>query len=107
QAFERQVDAAIARHFRQVVGVEISDDERRADWDNALRLYYTVQANRRLLRKLLVHESLGDRSWMRRHSANAAFLRALQARGVNVDAWLGGWALEELVGRDTWRIALE
>jgi hypothetical protein len=57
---------------------------------NAALLAVDIRANRRLLRRLLRAHLSGVRRWREEHPANAVFLGSLAARGVDVDAWLGG-----------------
>ena len=89
---EATADGAIRGHFRDVLGVRLPADLSPAaqrKWDNALRLYLTVDRNRIRLRWLLRRESRGDRSWMTTEPRNAAFLAAVARSGVDVAVWRG------------------
>ncbi len=90
---EAVAEATIRGHFRDVLGVHLPADPSAAvgrNWDNALRLYLTIDRNRPRLRRLLRREARGDRGWMAIDARNAAFLRAAAAAGVDTAAWRGG-----------------
>jgi hypothetical protein len=55
---------------------------------NATLLTVDITENRRLLLKLLRAHLAGDRHWREQHPANAAFLQARAAEGLDVSAWL-------------------
>lgn len=89
---ESIADGVIASHFRQFLPAAPKPSETlraRQNWDNAIRLYLSTTANRSTLRRLLLHEAAGDRSWLRTHPANLRFLNTVRAAGVDADAWLG------------------
>ncbi len=58
---------------------------------NATLLLVHIRENRRLLQRLLRTYLAGDRSWVRRHPGNLAFLEKLTSLGVDADAWLRAW----------------
>ena len=90
--FEAVADAAVRGHFADVLGVTLPaglSDRSRRDWDNALRLYLTVDHNRPRLRQLLRRESVGDRAWLASDPPNAAFLAGVARAGVDPAVWRG------------------
>ncbi len=88
-AAERQVLACYQDRLATVTGQRPPALEMDDDLLNAVLLTADIDANRRLLRKLLQATLSGDRLWPRRHPGNAAFLEELVARGIDVRSWLG------------------
>ena len=58
-----------------------------ADWRNALRLYFTTDANKRLLKQLMHHAAAGDSQWIYYHPQNQRFLESL-GDDFESQAWL-------------------
>jgi hypothetical protein len=87
-ALEAASRAEMNEHWKAVLagpGGQVPDS---ADWDNAIAMVKSVRHNRRILKELLRHEVLGDRSWSRSLPGNQAFMASLSRRGLDVDAWL-------------------
>ncbi|MGC9971932.1 MAG: hypothetical protein ABSE56_15235 [Bryobacteraceae bacterium] len=77
------------------------------DWENALHLYAGLRANRRILKTLLAEEARGNRDWIRKHPANAAWIARMDAAGVNTAIWLGEREeIHEIEGA-VWTVYLE
>jgi hypothetical protein len=70
----------------QLAAADLPLDE---DLVNAILLTVDIKQNKRLLRALLRAYIRGDRGWPEAQPANVQFLDSLNARGVNVAAWLG------------------
>lgn len=91
ERLEQMVASAIAAHFAGILSRPVpsprSPREER-NWDNALRLYFSVEKNRHLLRRLLRHEAVGDRTWVLKQPQNLRFLATVRSAGVDVEAWL-------------------
>ena len=85
---EQVAESAVMAHFARILSAPLPAGRNERNWDNALRLYFSTESNRTLLRQLLDHEARGDRDWIRKLPANAKFAREAAAAGVNMDAWL-------------------
>ncbi|QOV87855.1 hypothetical protein [Humisphaera borealis] len=88
---EQRVAASVASHFATILSRPVPpsrNPREERNWDNALRLYFSADGNRALLRRLLAHELEGDRTWIPRQPQNARFLTQARARGIDTDAWL-------------------
>lgn len=59
------------------------------DLVNATLLMCDVDANRKLLLKMLRAYVKGDRRWHEQHPGNVKYIAGLKERSVDVDAWLG------------------
>lgn len=87
-ALETVSRAEMDEHWKAVLagpGGQVPDS---ADWDNAIAMVRSIRHNRRILRELLRHEILGDRSWIRGLPGNRAFTASLSERGLDAEAWL-------------------
>lgn len=85
---EQQVLACYKARLAQVAGVlppGVAFDD---NWLNATLLTMDIESNRRLLRRLLRAEIVGEKSWREQHPANTLFLNTLAYRGVDTQAWL-------------------
>ena len=101
EAGPRQV---IADHWRKL-GLPPNLDG--PDWENALRLYAGLRANRRILKTLLAEEARGNRDWIREHPANVAWIARMDAAGMNTAVWLGAREeIHEIEGAE-WTVYLE
>jgi hypothetical protein len=85
---EQVAESAVMAHFGRILSAPLPAGRNERNWDNALRLYFSTESNRTLLRQLLDHEARGDRDWIRNLPANARFAREAAAAGVDMDAWL-------------------
>jgi len=107
ESAERLAERVIRDHATGVVGAAPPAGADARNWDNAIRLYVTIDRNRATLRKLLRGEATGDRTWVTRHAANRRFLDAVAARGVAVAAWRGPFARTYDTPAGSWTVALE
>jgi hypothetical protein len=87
-AAEQQVLACYRHRLTTVIGPLPECLLFDADLMNATLLTVDITENRRLLLKLLRAHLAGDRHWREQHPANAAFLQARAAEGLDVSAWL-------------------
>ncbi|MGV3532211.1 MAG: hypothetical protein ACO1QR_07560, partial [Chthoniobacteraceae bacterium] len=78
-----------------------------ADWDNAIRFYYSVSQNRGILRHLLQHTARKQDGWRLQHAPNARFLSDLAASGFNPDQWLAPYERTLNVHGARWTLHLE
>ena len=88
-AAEQQVLACYHARLADVAGPLPAGLRLDEDLLNATLLTVDIKQNRRLLLRLLRAHIAGDDGWRERHPSNAAFLRQLAERGVDVAAWLG------------------
>lgn len=103
-ALEAGLRQVIAGHWKRL-GLPPNLDG--PDWENALRLYAGLRANRRILKTLLAEEARGNRDWIRKHPANAAWIARMEAAGVNTAVWLGAREeVYEIEGAE-WTVYLE
>lgn len=81
----------LGSHFARAIGQPMPaprDPQEERNWDNAVRLFFSVEFNRQLLRKLLRGECRGDRAWIIEQGENARFLRDVARLGIETAAWL-------------------
>jgi hypothetical protein len=105
-ALEHIVRVTIRHHWDSVLGkVEVDLDD--PDWDNALRLYYLTDQNKRLLRGLLRQEAKGNRQWIHHYPANQPFIERMKSKGVDVDIWLGAFERTFVINGETWTVYAE
>lgn len=104
---EKKAAQVVAQHLERVIGKVHAPPKNARDWDNAVRLYYSTEKNRKVLRRLMIRESRGDRTWMRQHPQNRRFLEAMKSRGIDIEAWLGPMVRVIAVPTGKWHIALE
>ena len=88
KAAEHQVQACFRDRLARVAGPLPADLQLDADLLNATLLTVDLRTNRRLLLRLIRAHLAGTTSWREQHHANAAFLRGLEKRGVDVGIWL-------------------
>jgi hypothetical protein len=88
EALESVVRLSIRRHWESLLG-PVNGDLESPDWDNALRLWHSVNENRRLLKHLLRREAQGDRKWILERPPNRAFIEKMRQRNIRLDAWIG------------------
>lgn len=106
-ALERLTREITDGHVRKLVGAPPPAGGDGRDWDNAVRLYFSVERNRKILKRLLRHEARGDRGWLREHPPNRAFIDRMTAAGVNMDVWLGEFDRVVETPGGTWVLSLE
>lgn len=81
----------VESHFAEVIGAATPaalDARSERNWDNALRLYVTVDGNKSLLKRLLARAAVGDRTWFLAQARNVEFAAGLRKLGVDPDKWL-------------------
>lgn len=92
---EQTTAAVVATHFTEMMSMPMpaagSPQEQR-NWDNAVRLYFSVEYNRSLLKRLLSNEIRRERAWILAQPHNAQFLDDARKSGVNTAAWLAPFA---------------
>ena len=88
EVLETVTREAIRRHWQTILG-PVKADLESPDWDNALRLWHSVNRNRRLLKQLLQHEARGDRQWVVNRPLNRRFLEEMRRKNIRMQAWLG------------------
>jgi hypothetical protein len=106
EAIEAITRTAIRRHWESILG-SINEDLESPDWDNALRLWYAVEQNRRLLKQLLQHEARGDREWIRNRPVNRAFVERLRRQNLRPEAWLGPTERQYPACGELWTVRVE
>ena len=73
EALDYKLGKIYTDHWRKISTRPVENwDE---DWDNALRLYFTTDHNKRLLKRLMINAAGGDYQWIYYHSDNINFLR--------------------------------
>ena len=88
-AAEHLVMACYREHLDMVAGPVPDDLQLDENLVNAILLTVDIKQNKRLLRALLRAYIRGERRWPETQPLNVQFLDSLNARGVNVAAWLG------------------
>lgn len=87
-AAEQQITACYRAHLSAVAGRLPTGLVLDADLLNAILLTVDIEANRRLLLRLLRAHLSGEHAWREQHPANADFLERLSTQGVSVATWL-------------------
>ena len=108
---ERIVRDLTSGHLRKIIGqlprtAEEDSDEGR-NWDNAARLYFSVDKNRKALKRLLWHEARGNRQWLADFAPNRQFLSKMAGLGIDTSAWLGPFVRTASTPIGAWTLGLE
>jgi hypothetical protein len=106
-AMERLTQQVMQRHVRRLAGGPPPPGHDPADWDNAVRLYFSIDRNRGILRRLLRQEAGGKDARVFDHPANRRFLDAMRQRGIDVEVWAGRFAETAETPRGSLTVSLE
>jgi hypothetical protein len=88
-AMEGLTQRVMERRVRRLAGGPPPPGYEPGDWDNAVRLYFSIQRNRGILRRLLRQEAGDKDARVRDHAANRRFLDAMRRRGIDIEVWTG------------------